>query len=319
MKISEIGGEFSLIDRVTRGKTAGKQVIKGIGDDCAVLEYTGDTYQLITTDMMVEGDHFMLDWYSPFQIGMKLMEVNVSDIVSMGGTPAHAFISMCLPDTVTVEFMDDFYKGLYSSAETHGVHLLGGDTTHGRNYVFNLTLLGRVPKELLRLRSGAENGDLICVTGSLGGSTAGLKLLQRGITGYTADHLEPKSRTAVEAAKIALFAHAMIDVSDGLASEVTHICNESDCGACMDYNTIPLSAHTRETAQLLGEDPHEFALYGGEDFELVFTLQEGDLPGLKKKFSDFTVVGRILERESGVYLLKDGQKLPLKSGYNHFK
>jgi thiamine-monophosphate kinase len=318
MKISELGGEFSLIRRLTRGKPAGKHVIRGIGDDCAVIKYTKDQYQLITTDMMVEGDHFSLDWYSPYQVGMKLMEVNVSDIVSMGGTPAYAFISLCLPGTTTVEFMDEFYKGLYASAARYGVHLLGGDTTHGRNYVFNLTLLGHVPKNLLRLRSGAKKGDLICVTGTLGGSTAGLRLLQQGLEGYTDDHLNPRSRTTAEAARIARLAHAMIDVSDGLASEVTHICNESNCGACIHYDTIPLSAHTLESARLLDEDPREFALYGGEDFELVFTLRETDIPELKKQFTDFTVVGHIAEKKTGVYLLKNGQKQALKGGYNHF-
>lgn len=318
MKISEIGGEFELIRRLTRGKTTDKRVIRGIGDDCAVLEYTKESYLLITTDMMVEDDHFNLKWYSPHHIGMKLMEVNVSDIVSMAGIPTYALISICLPSSTTVEFMDDFYKGLYLSAEKHGVAIIGGDTTHGDRYVFNCTLLGQVSKKLLRLRSYAQKGDKICVTGCLGGSTAGLKLLQKGLKGYIRDHTEPESRTAVEAQIIARYAHAMIDVSDGLASEVTHICNESKAGACIHYDTIPLSTHTIKSAELLKENPREFALYGGEDFELVFTIAEEKITELKRHFTEFTVVGEIFEQEMGVYLLKDGQKHELTSGYNHF-
>ncbi len=318
MEIREIGGEFALIRRVTQGRPADRQVIKGIGDDCAVLAYSNSEYLLVTTDMMVEDDHFTLRWYSPVQIGRKLMEVNVSDIISMAGTPTYAFLSMCLPSGATVEFMDAFYKGLYTSAGIHGVQLLGGDTTHGKHFVFNLTLLGLVQKQAVRLRAGAKPGDIICVTGTLGGSTAGLKLLQKGLSGYTDDHLLPTSRKAAEAELIGRFAHAMIDVSDGLASEVTHICNESNCGACIQYDTIPLSAHTIRSADLLGEDPHDFALYGGEDFELVFTMRKADLQELRKHFTDFSVVGEILPRKRGVCIRRDGQTRPVKGGYNHF-
>lgn len=318
MKISEIGGEFALIRRLTQGKPADKRVIQGIGDDCAVIEQNKGSYLLVTTDMMVEDDHFSLKWYSPYQIGMKLMEVNVSDIVSMAGIPHYAFLAMCMPSFATVEFMDEFYKGMYASADKHGVFIIGGDTTHGHKYVFNLTILGEVEKKLMRLRSSAQNGDQICVTGTLGGSTAGLKLLEKGLSGYIQDHVEPKSRTAAEAQLIACYAHAMIDVSDGLASEITHICNESKTGAGINYDTIPLSEHTIKSAELLHEDPHEFALYGGEDFELVFTISKKNISELKKHFADFSVVGEILRKEMGIYLFKNGKKQSLKSGYNHF-
>jgi thiamine-monophosphate kinase len=319
MKISEIGGEFELIRRLTQKKITDKHVIKGIGDDCAVLEYNKEEYLLVTTDMMVEGDHFSLKWFSPCQIGMKLMEVNVSDIVSMAGIPTYAFISMSLPSSTAVEFMDEFYKGLYKSAQKHGVVLSGGDTTHGLHYVFNLTLLGKVPKKLLRLRCHAQKGDKICVTGCLGGSTAGLKLLQKGLSGYIRDHVEPKSRIAADAQTIARYARAMIDVSDGLASEVTHICNQSKMGACIHYDTIPISKQTIKAAELLKEEPREFALYGGEDFELVFTIPQARIAELYKHFQDFTVVGEILGGGKGVYLLRDGHKQPVKSGYDHFR
>jgi thiamine-monophosphate kinase len=266
----------------------------------------------------VENDHFSLQWFSPFQIGMKLMEVNVSDIVSMGGVPKYALVSMCLPSSTTVEFMDEFYKGLYKSGGKHGVFLIGGDTTHGDNFTFNLAVLGEVEKDLLCLRSMAKKGDLICVTGTLGGSAAGLRLLQKGLKGYMEDHVEPRSRTAAEARSIARFAHAMIDVSDGLAGEVNHICNESKTGACIYYDTIPLSEHTIKSAELLKEDPCDFALYGGEDFELVFTIKKQRIKELEEHFSDFSVVGEIVEQKQGVCLLKNGLKSNLKLGYDHF-
>ncbi len=318
MKIKELGGEFALIERIKKSYGHDARVIKGIGDDCAVVRAGNGKLLLITTDMMVENDHFNTAWSSPAQIGMKLMESNVSDVVAMGGTPAFAFLSMCITADTAVEFMDGFYEGLYRSAREHGVLLLGGDTTHGKGLVFNLALTGEVEPELLRLRSGAKAGEHVCVTGTLGGSTAGLKLLSRGMEGYITDHLEPKSRKVFEGRTIAAFATAMIDVSDGLASEVSHICRESGTGGRIDYGAIPVSAHTVASAQLLGEDARDFALYGGEDFQLVFTVPSGNLGPLRERFSDFTVVGEILPADEGIHLVKDGRKLPLKKGYDHF-
>ena len=319
MKISEIGGEFELIKMLTKNKYANPKIVKGIGDDCAVLKCNNEQkYLLVTTDMMVEEDHFNLNWHTPFQIGMKLLEVNVSDIVSMGGTPTFALLSMSLPSSTTVEFMTAFYDGLYKSAERHNVFLIGGDTTHGSHFVFNIVLLGEISPNLLRLRSMAQVGDLICVTGKLGQSTAGLRLLLKEKKGYVKAHLEPKSRVISEGKVIASYANAMIDVSDGLGSEVTHICNESNTGACIINNNIPLDKSVIEAANKLGDDPYDYALYGGEDFEIVFTINKNKLKALSQEFFDFTVVGQIIEKEKGVYLLKDDQKLPIKKGYDHF-
>jgi thiamine-monophosphate kinase len=318
MTIRELGGEFALIDRIARSYPEDPDVIKGIGDDCAVLRTRGKNYELVTTDMMVENDHFNVRWSSPAQIGMKLMESNVSDIVAMGGIPKYAFLSMCITNDTTVELMDGFSEGLYASARGHGVALLGGDTTHGAELVFNLALIGEVEPELLRLRSGARPGDLICVTGSLGGSAAGLKLLLSGASGYLKDHLEPKSRKASEGRAIARYATSMIDVSDGLGSEVAHICAESKTGARVDYEAIPLSPETRESADRLSLDPHDFALYGGEDFQLVFTIPPASVSPLGETFSDFTVTGEILPESEGVYILKSGERVPVRKGYDHF-
>jgi len=319
MKLSDIGGEFAFIKRVTGAPGSDPSVVRGVGDDCAVLETGGSEYTLVTVDMMVENTHFSLDWYSPFQLGSKLMEVNVSDIIAMGGTPRWAFISLALKADTQVEFMDEFYRGLYASAAVHGVVLAGGDTTRGREMVLNLALAGSVEKERVRLRSGARPGELICVTGTLGKSEAGLRLLMDGKrTGYLSGYLEPHCRLASEGRAIARNAGAMIDVSDGLASEVGHICEESGTGARIDRDAIPLSQETRDAAYAAGGDPYDYALYGGEDFELVFTLAPDRLGALKSEFSDFTVVGEVLQKKEGIFMLHGGRHIDMKGGFDHF-
>jgi len=164
LKMADIGGEFALIRHLTGVEHSDPAIVKGVGDDCAVLEYTPDKYLLVTVDMMVENDQFSLAWHTPCQVGKKLMESNVSDIVSMGGPPRWAFISLALTPDTQVEFMDEFYRGLYNSADKHSVALIGGGTTHDRDLVLNLALVGDVDKNFVRLRSHAVPGDLICAT-----------------------------------------------------------------------------------------------------------------------------------------------------------
>ncbi len=318
MKISEIGGEFALINRLMSKTQADPAIIKGVGDDCAVLEYTADKYLVVTTDMMVENSHFASKWFTPFQVGKKLMEVNVSDVVAMGGVPRFAFISVALTRDTEVEYMDELYRGIYASGEKHGVHLIGGDTTHGNEIVLNLALIGEVEKNLLCLRSDAKAGDLICVTGTLGGNQAGLELLLAGKAGHTVEFLEPECRLAAEGVIIARHANAMIDVSDGLGSEVRHICEASGVGARIDCEKIPLSPEVIASAGAVGKDPCDFALYGGEDFELVFSIPPARLSRLQQEFPDFTVVGEILPREEGAFLIKDGERIDIGKGYDHF-
>ncbi|HNV48095.1 MAG TPA: thiamine-phosphate kinase, partial [Spirochaetota bacterium] len=154
MKIADIGGEFAFIRRVAR-EYRDPAIVRGAGDDCAAIDHPPSRLLLLTTDMMVENTHFTRDWFTPRQIGRKLMEVNVSDIVSMGGVPRHAVISLAMPPDTTIEFMDELYRGLYESAEAHGVALVGGDTTRGRELTLNLALTGEVEPELVRYRSGA--------------------------------------------------------------------------------------------------------------------------------------------------------------------
>ena len=323
MKIKEIGGEFALIERLCRGISQ-KNVVVGIGDDCAVLDFDEQYYLLVTTDMLVEKDHFRLEWYTPYQIGKKAMEANVSDIAAMGGFPETSFIAVSLTDNIEVEFMDELYNGMKKVCDRFDFVIAGGDTTHGSVLTLAITMIGKVEKVKLCLRSHARVGDLICVSGDLGKSWAGLELLLNEIKPNNPllkkallEHLEPTCRMDI-ARDLAPHVNAMIDVSDGLASEVNHICERSGTGAVVYKERIPLSASTKEVAKVLGKDPYHWALNGGEDFELLFTVPEKGLD--KIKHLSPVVVGKIKEKEEGTYLLDEkGKKMRLKGGYDHFE
>lgn len=311
MEISDLG-EFDLIERIARAPHR-KNLLVGIGDDAAVMELKGRI--VLTTDMLVEGDHFRREWSTPEQIGRKAMASNISDIASMGAEPAFAFVSLALVKDLELDFIDGLYDGMNQVADQFGVDIAGGDTTHGKVIVINVSVLGMVEKPVLR--SGASPGELICSTGDLGGSWAGLELLRAGMEGPAGaieKHRDPGCRMDV-ALEIAEYAKAMIDVSDGLASEVNHICDMSMVGAEVIYEDIPMAEHTREAGRLLEKDPALWALNGGEDFELVFTIASKDLPKVDHLC---TVVGRTLEPDQGRHLIKDGDRFPLKGGFTHF-
>ncbi len=316
MRLSELGGEFAFIRRISRAPKLPGSVL-GIGDDAALIR-PGAGLLAVTADMVVEGDHFSMDYFTPRQLGIKSMESNVSDIAAMGARPLYAFISICLPKTASVEFIDGFYSGIYSSCKKHGIDVLGGDTTHGALIVVNVALIGEVaPRKKPMLRSGAKNGDLIFVTGHLGASTAGLKLLRAKVPGFSRvkkRHLEPASRMDVSG-EISKIANACEDVSDGLASEVRNICLASKKGAVIYAGSIPLAAQTIGAAKAVGENALDYALFGGEDFELVFTVPAKFI--LKAQRLG-TLVGKI-SGGRGVFLERNGKReLLTKFGYDHF-
>jgi len=313
MKLEEIG-ERGLIKRITR-KPGRKDVVVGIGDDAAVIRF-GERFLLYTTDMLVEGDHFKIEWATPEQIGRKAMVSNISDIAAMGGTPDYALVSISLNDEVEVEFVDGLYRGMHEIGDEHGVEIIGGDTTHGGLIVINIIVIGETDEEMLCLRSGAQKGDYILVSGPLGGSRAGLELLYRGYSeprGPIEKHLDPRCRIDISG-RIAPYTNAMIDVSDGLASEIAHICEESRVGAIIERNNIPMEQATRETGDILGLDPFRFALDGGEDFELVFTVPSENLEYVR---GHGIVVGRIVEEDKGIKMI-NGETIDLVGGYDHF-
>lgn len=309
-KLSDIG-EFGLIEMIAAKFETEDQVFKGIGDDCAVIE-EDENYKLMTTDMLVEGDHFDLDWHTGWQVGWKSVVVNVSDIAAMGGVPKWGLVSIAFPDDMELELAESIFDGMKDAIREYGLKIIGGDTTHGNDLIINVVVIGEVEEDSLCMRGDAEVGDLVCVSGDLGKSWAGLELLRAGKEGYTDFYLQPTCRLDV-ARKIAPYVNAMIDVSDGLSSEVRHICEESGVGAEIKKGKVPISERTKESGKKLNIDPMKWALHGGEDFELVFTIppEDVDLIDLEEK----VVVGEIIEE--GMYIV-DGERQELGGGYDHF-
>ncbi len=325
MKIEEIGGEFALIRRLSEiVPTTGPEVIQGIGDDAAVIRVAPEPapFLLVTTDILVEERHFKRAWASPEQIGIKAAECNVSDIAAMGGRAQWMFVSLVLPRDTDVAWTEALYGGIARSCRHHNVALLGGDTTRGAQVTINITLLGSVSPDHLRLRSHARPGDALVVTGSLGASAAALALLGAGRSpsAYLLEkHLAPSCRMDV-ASRIAPLAHAMIDISDGLGSEVGHICTASRVGAEIWAAAVPLHDEVRMAGRLLGVDPLQWALGGGEDFELLFSITPANIPRLKAAGVTCHEVGRVTDRTGEMVLISgDGDATPLGGGYDHFK
>ena len=323
MKINDIGGEFALIDRLCRAAPANHpDLVAGVGDDAAVIGgVDAGELLLVTTDMLVAGSHFNGAWASPIQIGIKSVACNVSDIAAMGGRPTFMFVSLALPAETDVAWVDGLYQGMGDACRRYGVILAGGDTTRGPVITINIALLGRVPPASLCLRSHAQPDDLLCVTGPLGASAAALAMLQAGLdppADLKEKHLAPGCRLDV-APRIAPLARAMIDISDGLAAEVGHICDRSGTGARLMAADIPVFPAVNIAAEKTGTDPLTFALSGGEDFELLFSIAPQNRQALVEAGLPCIVIGRVTPPETGRQLCRaDGSTVPLNGGYNHF-
>jgi thiamine-monophosphate kinase len=311
-KIKDIG-EFGLIDRITR-KSKDKNVLVGIGDDAAVVK-TKKGLQVLTTDCLVEGDHFRREWFTPMQIGMKAIEINISDVAAMGAQPKYVLVSLALPKDLDVEFVEQLYKGMWKACDKYNIEIIGGNMAHCENIVISITLTGQVDNKNLSLRSGAKPGDFIFVSGHLGNGRAGLRLFQENLEGFEQvkkSYLEPKAQLK-SALKVAPYANSMEDISDGLASEIKHICDESKCGAIIYKDKIPISGEVREVASKLVEDEYDYALFGGEDFELVYTVSKDRFD----KVNGF-LVGEITKNK-GIRLFSNGEERALiEKGYDHF-
>jgi len=312
MKIKQIG-EFGLIDRITK-KPKNKDILVGIGDDAAVVK-TKKGLQVLTTDTLVEGDHFRRSWFSPKQIGMKAIEINVSDIAAMGATPKYVLVSLALPKDLDVEFVDDLYNGMWKTCDKYNIEIIGGNMTHSKQIIISITLTGDVNKENLCLRGNAKFGDFIFVSGYLGNGRAGLRVFQENLKDFEKirkNYLEPKAQLK-SALEVAYYANSMEDISDGLASDLKHICEQSKCGAIIYKNKIPIRDDVRKVAKTLNEDEYDYALFGGEDFELVFTVSKNNL----KKVKGY-LIGEIT-KDSNVKLSSAGKTKNLtKYGYDHF-
>lgn len=336
MHISDIG-EFGLIQRISQMlPTGGPDVVVGIGDDVAVLRASSERLLLATCDIQLEGAHFLRDRITPYQLGRKALAINLSDIAAMGGYPKYALISLGLPPDISVAYVDELYVGLRAEAEEAGVTIVGGNMSRSPlGLVVDIFLLGEVAAEHLVLRSGARPGDVVLVTGTLGDAAAGLALLldealqpdEALAAPVKAALLTPTPRLA-EGQAIARteLATAMIDLSDGLASDVGHICERSEVGVRIWAERLPVSPAVREIAALAGRDPLEWALAGGEDYELLFTAPPQAAEALRTAVAEatgtpVTVVGEITPSAGGRVLIQaDGRTVPLEAiGWDHFR
>lgn len=333
MKLKEIG-EFGFIDRIAPlGDIRRTGVVKGIGDDCAVLEYDESEYQLVTTDLLVERVHFRMDWTTPEQLGSKALAVNLSDIAACGGVPYDAFVSLVVPDRIEVEWLEALYRGMSETAREFDVNLLGGDTTSSlSDFIISVAVTGRVPKSEILYRNTARAGDYILVTGPLGLSAAGLEMKTRNVDAaehvvesLMASHLTPKPHVR-EGRMLARsgFCTAAIDVSDGLSSDLRHLCQESGLAAEIYEASIEPPPELIELSRVTGRNPLEWILNGGEDYVLLAAVDPNGIDKLLDDASEwgrrFMSIGRFVEG-SGMNLIRsDGSVTALQpGGWDHFR
>lgn len=345
-------GEFGLIRHLTDNiKIKNESTIKGVGDDCAVLHYP-DSEVLVTTDMLMEGVHFDLTYIDMQHLGYKSAMVNISDIFAMNGTPRQLTVSLALSKRFKVEDLEQFYSGLRLACDKWGVDIVGGDTTSSyTGLAISITCIGEAHKEDIVYRNGAKDTDLICVTGDLGAAYMGLQLLEREKSVYyqQVDEARKKNdKRALESLKdfqpdfagkeyllqrqlqaeargdiIARFRElnihptAMMDISDGLSSELMHICKESNCGCRVYEKNIPIDYQTAVMAEELNMNVTTCALNGGEDYELLFTVPIGDHEKIEQ-MDGVKLIGHITRPELGQMLVtRDNQEFELKAqGWN---
>lgn len=339
MKETEISqlGEFGLIDRLTEGlKPVNASTLKGVGDDCAVVRYP-DTDVLVSTDLLVEGVHFDLTYVPLKHLGYKAAVVNFSDLYAMNAIPRQITVGLAISSRFTVEHMEELYAGMRLACELYGVDLVGGDTTSSRSgLVISITCIGDAKKDKIVYRNGAKETDLICVTGDLGAAYMGLQLLERekrvgqGDKDFQPDfagkeylierQLKPEARRDIieEFAKRDIVPTAMMDISDGLSSELIHICKDSSVGCRVYEERLPIDYQTAVMAEEINMNLATAALNGGEDYELLFTVPL-HLHDEIKKIQGISVIGYITKPELGCALItRDGTEMELKAqGFNH--
>ncbi len=307
--------EFEVIRRISALlPPAPPEVLVPLGDDCAVLEI-GDSTWVVASDMLVSGHHFK-DWATPENVGYKAVAVNASDVAAMGGTPRFVLASGGAPAPETALRC---FAGVVEACERFGVYPLGGDTTRADVLTVDVTILGELATQPV-LRSGASPGDTLAVTGELGASAAGLLALERGMTGperLIGRCLRPEPRLEAGRAAARLGAGAMVDLSDGLASDVRHVCDRSGVGCIVDLDLLPVKEDTRELAESLGHDPEVLAATGGEDYELLICAPGPVLDGLAKNVAvPLTMIGEITEGD--VVFERGGEPVEGLSGWDHF-
>jgi thiamine-monophosphate kinase len=335
IKVGDIG-EFALIDRLQRFLQApsGSQVVKSIGDDCAVLQPAAESELILTTDSQEEGIHYRLDWSTPEDIGWRCLAINVSDIAAMAGWPLGAVVALSLPSDLDVAFVDGLYTGMQALARDMACPIIGGNLTKTTGRVsVTITVLGEVPKGQAIYRSGAQPGDEIWVTGTLGGAKAGLEALLKAdaVRGVPTAHAlacyrrpQPRLREAQFLRRRATL-NSLLDLSDGLSGDLRHICKASGVGAQLEADAVPMHEDTRRIAHALQADPLSYALHGGEDFELCFTASPGQIEPIRADFEQqfhhsLVRVGTVHQGEEVTLRHPDGSEAALPAqGYDHFR
>ncbi|MBN2213602.1 MAG: thiamine-phosphate kinase [Bacteroidales bacterium] len=332
MKIHEIG-EFGFIDRISgMFRHLLLPDFLGIGDDCAIIPYNEKEDYVITTDLLIEDIHFLKHRITPGQLGYKSLAVNLSDIAAMGAEPVGSFLSIGIPAETEVEYLDALMEGYHKLSQKYKVPLLGGDTTKSKKYLtINVGIVGKCRRGKALLRSMAQSGDIVCVTGFLGDSAGGLEVLLNNLP-ETKDNLqlilshhlpEPHVKEGLWLAKQS-GVHAMMDVSDGISSDLMHILKASGKSAVVELDKIPVSDTLRKVTVAKGWDLDKLVTCGGEDYVLLCTVEAGSLASIKAGFKtvfsrDLIQIGRIIEGESRINWMKNSQQVVLnKHGFDHF-
>lgn len=330
MSLIEEIGEFNLIRRLASISSPGTKppVITGVGDDAAVYHPKPGMVQVVTTDALIEGYHFDFDFYRMDHVGYKAMVVNLSDIAAMNAQPILATVALGIPGSFSTEDLESLYRGLTNAASKYSVQIIGGDTTRSPVLVLSITIIGEATESNLAYRNGASPGDSICVSGNLGDAAAGLDLLRSRTEPNTLEpkvwkvlttrHLMPTPRLDLvhEWAQKEVHPSALIDISDGLANEVHHICAASSCGAVLWESKLPLSQELRAGAPK-PRTPVDYALNGGDDYELLFTAPSEILEQMSS--DSFITIGVVTKKDILIHR-EDGTLEPLKpEGHDHFR
>ncbi len=332
-------GEFGLINHLTATfKPKLESTTKGVGDDAAVLDFK-DKQVLISTDLLLEGVHFDLAYVPLMHLGYKAVQVNLSDIYAMNAWATQITVSLGLSSKFPLEAVEELYKGIQLACDRYNIDLVGGDTSSSKQgLVISITSIGYADKDKITYRNGAKENDLICVSGDLGGAYLGLQILEREKQIYLENpqiqpdlegkdyiierQLKPEARRDIVdlLAQIGVKPTAMIDVSDGLASELIHLATQSDVGISIYEDKLPFDPMTYETARELGLDPTVCALNGGEDYELLFTINQSDFDKIKNDV-DISIIGHVTDKNSGVKMISKSNVVhELKAqGWNAFK
>ncbi|EDP97248.1 thiamine-phosphate kinase [Kordia algicida OT-1] len=329
-------GEFGLIDHLTANfKITQSSTIKGIGDDAAVLDFKSKKV-VVSTDLLVEGVHFDLSYMPLKHLGYKAVVVNVSDIYAMNATATQVTVSIAVSNRFPLEALEELYAGIQLAAKIYNVDVVGGDTTSStKGLLISVTAIGEIEEEKITYRNGAKENDLLVVSGDIGGAFLGLKVLQREKSVFEVNpnnqpdldmysyiierQLKPEARKDIPVLlnDLDVKPTAMIDISDGLSSEIMHLCKQSEVGCNLYEDKIPLDPQVISTCEEFNLDSTMVALSGGEDYELLFTISQEDFPKIKAN-PNLTVIGHMTQASEGIHLItRANTKIPLKAqGWN---